>query len=77
MPDVGTDVLAIMNLHARCRVNKSLPYSGGILEQPAYIMDLFDVIDSVRNAQRNAAAERENGAATQAQLSAELNHGKR
>lgn len=37
-----------MGLYSRCRANNVLPYAGGLLDQPAWIMDLFAVIDEVK-----------------------------
>ena len=77
MPDVGQDVLMIMSLHARCRASGSLPHAGGVLDQPAYLMGLFDVIDQTRADFRAGEAERAESAALVAKLSEGLPHGRR
>lgn len=68
MPEIGEDVLAIMNLHARCRENKCLPHSGGLLDQDAYLMDLFDVIDSARDQFHRKERERMRDAEAAAEM---------
>jgi hypothetical protein len=50
MPHVAEDVNFILSLYSRCRSNGTLPYSCGILEQPSWLMDLFEVIDNVKAA---------------------------
>ena len=49
MPDLKSDVIYIMSLYSRCRANNILPYAGGILDQPAWILDLFEVVDNVKS----------------------------
>lgn len=65
----------IMNLHARCRANGALPHSGGVLDQPAYLMSLFDVIDATRAQVQAKNSEREDDDALRAKLSASLTNG--
>ena len=76
MPDADPDVLAIMNLHARCRNSGSLPCSGGILDQPAYLMDLFDVVDAARAEFRDKAQERAESEDLKARLAQGLERGR-
>ena len=76
MPEVGQDVLMIMNLHARCRANGALPHSGGVLDQPAYLMSLFDVIDATRAQVQDKNAERDDDDALRAKLAARLTDGR-
>ena len=76
MPDVGPDVLAMMNLHARCRASGSLPHGGGVLDQPAYLMDLFDVIDGTRAEWKAQSADRAETEAVRSRLSGGLNRGR-
>ena len=76
MPDVGQDVMMIMSLHARCRANGSLPRGGGVLDQPAYLMSLFDVIDSTRAQVQDKNAERDDDDALRAKLAARLTDGR-
>ena len=66
----------IMSLHARCRANGSLPRGGGVLDQPAYLMTLFDDIDNARAEVRAEIAERGEDDAIRAQLSAGLTNGR-
>ena len=77
MPEPGQEALAIMNLRARCRTNHSLPTSGGILDQPAYLMDLFDVIDASEADYRRGEIGRAEDEALRAKLAGELSHGLR
>ena len=49
-PDVGNRELAIINLYQRCLEFKALPYSGGVLDQPKYLLDYFDIIDARKRA---------------------------
>ena len=70
MPDVRKDVSFILDLYARCRSNNALPYAGGILNQPAWIMDLFEVIDNVKASYRKEKGEAER---VQAELEAKSN----
>ena len=76
MPETGADVLAIMNLHARCRANKCLPASGGLLDQPAHIMDMFDVIDEVQEKFHMKESERRREAEARAKLAEGIVHGR-
>ena len=57
MPEIGKDVALVLRLYFRCVNLKSLPYDGGVMDQPAWIMDLFDVIDEQKDQQ--ASRERE------------------
>ena len=68
MPEVARDVHYILKLYNRCQQYHALPYAGGVLAQPAWIMDLFSVIEHRRNlyAQENQQ---------QQQLEAALNSG--
>lgn len=47
----------ILRLHGRCRASGVLPYAGGVLAQPAWILELFDVVDGEQAAARSARAE--------------------
>jgi len=59
MPKVENDITVILRLYKLCRQNGALPYLGGVLDQPSWIMSAFDVIDSVKSdfvqAQRESA----------------------
>ena len=59
MPDVNNDVRYIMSLYARCQQYNCLPYAGGVLNQPAWIMDLFAVIENRQAAHDREAAEKQ------------------
>jgi len=59
MPTVGRDVMSVMNLYSRCQSSRSLPYAGGVLDQPAALMELFDVIEATREAHRRRQEEAE------------------
>lgn len=61
MPDVGKDVSSVLDLYAKCRNNGVLPYAGGLLDQPAWLMDLFGVIDDIKERHRRER-EREEAA---------------
>ena len=76
MPDVGQDVIAIMNLHARCQASKSLPHAGGVLDQPAHLMGLFDVIDSTRADWKAGEDDRAQTEAAQRRLLEGLTNGR-
>ena len=45
MPDIGNRELAIIRLYQKCEKYHVLPYSGGMLEQPKWIMSCFDYIE--------------------------------
>ena len=52
MPDVAPDVRCILKLYSRCQKYHCLPYSGGVLEQPAWIMDLFGLIEGLKESHK-------------------------
>ena len=59
MPAVTKDVNYILSLFFKCEKYRTLPYPGGVLSQPAWIMNLFDTITSLRDdirAESEAAA---------------------
>lgn len=72
MPDVRKDVRYVLDLYSRCRSNNSLPYAGGILNQPAWIMDLFEIIDNIKAEYQKQQSEKER---VQAQLEGQI-HGR-
>ena len=64
MPAVTKDVNYILSLFFKCEKYRALPYPGGVLSQPAWLMNLFDTITSVREevqaeSEAAAAAHRE------------------
>lgn len=59
MPAMRTDVGCILDLYSRCRANNVLPYAGGLLDQPAWLMDLFSVIDDIKAAYKKSEVETE------------------
>ena len=46
MPDLKPKTSFIISLYNRCRKHRCLPYPGSLLEQPAWLMGLFDAIDA-------------------------------
>jgi hypothetical protein len=58
MPAIAKDVALVLRLYFRCERFRALPYAGGVLEQPGWIMDLFDVIEEQKEAQARVDAER-------------------
>jgi len=46
MPWVDKNTRAVILLWKRCRDRGALPEPGGLLDQPEYLMEMFDVIDS-------------------------------
>lgn len=75
MPNVGPDVLAIMSLHARCKNSQALPFSGGVLDQPAYLMNLFDVIDQAHAEHQYKLQTREQDDLLKEKLAGKIAHG--
>ena len=61
MPYVPPQLMHVITLYNRCRANKCLPRAGGLLDQPAWLMELFGVIDSRR--EDKARLDRDNLAA--------------
>ena len=59
MPATSADVTYILDLYGKCRANNALPVAGGMLDQPATIMDLFDVIDNVKDKYQKAKADKD------------------
>lgn len=59
MPEIGADVHAVLKMYERCKTWKCLPFEGSLMEQPAWAMDLLDVVSSEVAAQKAKAAERE------------------
>lgn len=45
MPEVNGFTSMVINLHNRCQTYKTLPFPGGLMDQPSWIMRLFDAID--------------------------------
>jgi hypothetical protein len=61
MPHVSEAELSIINLYQRCKNFNVLPFAGGILDQPEWILSLFDTIDGVINKVKNKKIEEEQG----------------
>jgi hypothetical protein len=59
MPAVAKDVEFILSLFFKCEKYRALPYPGGVLSQPAWIMSLFATIDERRNAIQEEKAQLE------------------
>jgi hypothetical protein len=73
MPDLKPRTAQLIALYQRCERYRCLPYPGSLLEQPAWIMRLFDVIRAGLDRAAREAAEEERRASTRAALKAELN----
>ena len=72
MPAISKDVDYILALFFKCEKYRSLPYPGGVLSQPAWLMHLFDTIERVRD---EIQSDKEQAAAAQAELRELKNHG--
>lgn len=48
MPAAGKKEMFILSLFFKCEKYKTLPYPGGVLSQPAWILRIFDCIEQVR-----------------------------
>jgi hypothetical protein len=62
MPRPTGDTARVMRLYRRCRDSKALPAAGGMLDQPADLIEAFDIIDecvAAKRAKENHEAERE------------------
>jgi len=66
----------LINLYSRCQARKSLPCGGGVLDQPAWIMDAFDVIDHTRTDFQRKESERQRDEEIKSKLSEGLNCGR-
>lgn len=45
MPDLDAETGVIIQLRNRCKQYRTLPTAGSMQDQPALLMDLFDIID--------------------------------
>lgn len=72
MPDLKPDVSLVLTLYQRCKTHRCLPYPGGLLEQPEWIMDLFDTIEGQKELHIRAEQERAQAEAVQARLKNEM-----
>ena len=52
MPEVKGLAAEIIGLYERCKSLNALPGPGGVLEQPEWIMQAFDVIEDTKNSVR-------------------------
>jgi hypothetical protein len=57
MPERDDAALSIINLRGTCRRSEVLPVAGALMEQPALLMECFDVVDAA--AEREAARQQE------------------
>ena len=48
MPEVKGLASEILTLYERCKAHKALPGPGGLLAQPEWIMQVFDVIEATK-----------------------------
>lgn len=62
MPDMDMETASLLTLHGRCKRFRALPFPGSVMDQPALVMDLFDVIDEQMALERKRRADQ---AATQ------------
>lgn len=46
MPEVAVGEMEMLRLWSRCKAFGKLPFAGGILEQPAWVMDALDTVNS-------------------------------
>jgi hypothetical protein len=58
MPEFDRETLYIIKLYSRCLRYSVLPYYGGIMDQPAWIMELFDVITGKKESYEKEQSER-------------------
>lgn len=49
MPEVKEAAAELISLYERCKASGALPYSGGVLDQPEWIMQAFDAIEGAKN----------------------------
>lgn len=59
MPEVVSEDIAVLKLWGRCKSRGALPMPGGVFDQPEWLMDAFDAIDSALERARAARVERE------------------
>jgi hypothetical protein len=76
MPDLKAKTGWLITLRQRCERYRCLPYPGGLLEQPAWLMRLFDVMDARREHHRREQAENGRRQAERDRLRAELKNGR-
>lgn len=48
MPEVKGLAAEVIGLYERCKAHNALPCEGGILAQPEWIMQAFDVIEETK-----------------------------
>jgi len=70
MPKVENDDVAVLRLWGRCKSLKTLPLAGGILDQPEYLMEAFEVIEAARQSVVVRREEAEQGALLKKKLEA-------
>lgn len=59
MPEVAPAEMELLRLWTRCKAFNRLPMAGGILEQPAWLMDAMDEIETTAQKVRAKAEEDE------------------
>jgi hypothetical protein len=74
MPEMGKDVAAILRLYKLCRQNRALPYPGGVLDQPAWLMSAFDAIDAAKDSFLQEQQEHQDAAVVIAGMQADGRH---
>jgi hypothetical protein len=58
MPEVKEAAAELIGLYERCKAHNALPYPGGVLDQPEWIMQAFDTIDHAKNTVRRENEDR-------------------
>lgn len=48
MPDTNARTMAELRLYSRCKASGKLPFAGGVLEQPEWVLRLFDDIEEAQ-----------------------------
>ena len=51
--------LFVIELHGHCKAFSALPYPGGVMEQPALLMDLLSEVESAVSEELERRARRE------------------
>lgn len=72
MPPPDARTSAVIGLYNLCRRSSSLPLPGGILQQPAELMELFQEIDTGVDRSRREQAERQDAETRKSNLMEEI-----
>jgi len=71
MPKIERAEVALLSLWGRCKSLNTLPVMGGVLDQPEWLMQAFEVIEGAREAVRARREEAEQSAALKRKLEVE------